>query len=315
MQKKISKARRDTRLPRLKDLLAAEQALLRTRLAAARAALGSHAGELGASLEHEARAFLRTFLPNEYGLGRGFVIWREPCDPGRTTEPTWQFADDHYRVRVSTQLDIIVYDAVRGGAIADLGTAQVYPFEHVYGYVEVKAVFLDELEHSLRVSKYLRSNNLGFYCGRPMAFRELIGGPMSDIAALELRDDDPNAAIAVPLQRPRLSCWFIAFEYARRRKSRRRPAAVQRTFEAHWKRVGHWARFEGVLLVELTTPSTSGAAFLRSIPDAKNKRPFNSELVLEGAIGRFKTQMLTDLVMTDRMRSDIAVLYDGYWST
>ena len=41
--------------------------------------------------------------------------------------------------RLSSQLDIIIYDAIRSGPIISLETCEVFPLEAVYGYVEVKA--------------------------------------------------------------------------------------------------------------------------------------------------------------------------------
>ena len=41
--------------------------------------------------------------------------------------------------KLSQQLDIIIYDAIRSGPIIKLDTCEVFPLEAVYGYVEVKA--------------------------------------------------------------------------------------------------------------------------------------------------------------------------------
>jgi hypothetical protein len=73
-------------------------------------------------LEHAVTALLREFLPAEYGLGNGFVVWLSPTGP-----------------RLSRQLDIVIYDALRSGPLVRLSTCDVFPLEAVYGYVEVKA--------------------------------------------------------------------------------------------------------------------------------------------------------------------------------
>lgn len=98
-----------------------EEELLVSRLDAARKAI-SHAGEKGRSLEAEVATLLRSFLPEEYGLTTGFVVYHTHTGP-----------------RLSPQLDIIIYDPVRSGPIARLATCDVLPLEAVFGYVEVKA--------------------------------------------------------------------------------------------------------------------------------------------------------------------------------
>ena len=98
-----------------------EEDLLVSKLDAARMAI-SHAGEKGRSLEAEVMTLLRSFLPEEYGLTTGFVVYHTHNGPS-----------------LSPQLDVIIYDPIRSGPIARLATCDVLPLEAVYGYVEVKA--------------------------------------------------------------------------------------------------------------------------------------------------------------------------------
>jgi hypothetical protein len=98
-----------------------EENLLVSRLEAARKAI-SHAGEKGRSLEAEVTTLLRSFLPQEYGLTTGFVVYHAQNGPA-----------------LSSQLDIIIYDPIRSGPIAKLAICDVLPLEAVYGYVEVKS--------------------------------------------------------------------------------------------------------------------------------------------------------------------------------
>nr|WP_281719509.1 DUF6602 domain-containing protein [Nitrosomonas nitrosa] len=107
--------------PDFLELTKIEERLLASKLDAVRAII-THAGEKGRSLEGEIISFLKTFLPNEYGLSSGFVVFQDASG-----------------VRLSTQLDIIIYDSLRGGPIARFGTCDVFPLEAVYGYIEVKA--------------------------------------------------------------------------------------------------------------------------------------------------------------------------------
>jgi hypothetical protein len=107
--------------PNFSDLNAIEETLLLAKLDAVRAAI-VHAGEKGRALEHGVCTLLRSILPAEYGLFTGFVVYHTPEGP-----------------RLSSQLDIIIYDALRSGPIVSLETCDVFPLEAVYGYVAVKA--------------------------------------------------------------------------------------------------------------------------------------------------------------------------------
>lgn len=98
-----------------------EEDLLVSRLDAARKAI-AHAGEKGRSLEAEVTTLLRSFLPEEYALTTGFVVYHGDNGPS-----------------LSPQLDVIIYDHIRSGPVARLATCDVLPLEAVYAYVEVKA--------------------------------------------------------------------------------------------------------------------------------------------------------------------------------
>jgi uncharacterized protein DUF6602 len=107
--------------PNFSDLNAIEERLLLAKLEAVRAAI-VHAGEKGRALENGVQTLLRSILPAEYGLSTGFVVYHTPEGP-----------------RLSSQLDIIIYDALRSSPIVSLETCDVFPLEAVHGYVEVKA--------------------------------------------------------------------------------------------------------------------------------------------------------------------------------
>lgn len=96
----------------------------------------SHAGEKGRSLETEISNLLRAFLPAEYGLSTGFVAYHTSNG-----------------VRLSTQLDIIIYDSLRCGPIARLGSCDVFPLEAVYGYVEVKVSLQSSSDQAKRYAE------------------------------------------------------------------------------------------------------------------------------------------------------------------
>ena len=107
--------------PNFSQLNGIEEKLLLAKLEAVRAAI-AHAGEKGRALENGVQTLLRSILPAEYGLSTGFIVSHTKEGP-----------------RLSPQLDIIIYDAVRSGPLISLETCDVFPLEAVYGYVEVKA--------------------------------------------------------------------------------------------------------------------------------------------------------------------------------
>ena len=124
-----------------------EQAMLTARLDALRATI-SHPSEKGRAIEHEIMQIVRAVLPNEYGLTTGFIAHHETSR----------------RYAVSGQIDIIIYDAVRSGPIARLGTADILPIEAVYGYIETKArLDYAELKKCVEQSKVVRSLTMRRY--------------------------------------------------------------------------------------------------------------------------------------------------------
>ena len=134
--------------PDLSKLYDIEEAELTARLDATRAVL-SHGGEKGRALEGEVSKLLRPILPSEYGLSTCFIAYE----------------DEEGCFRLSSQLDIIIYDALRCGALARFESCDVFPLEAVYGYIEVKAAIdtstidkppLDSLEYCIKKSTELR---------------------------------------------------------------------------------------------------------------------------------------------------------------
>jgi hypothetical protein len=135
--------------PDFSTLTGLEEATLCAKLDAIRATI-SHAGEKGRSLEQAVVMLLREFLPDEYGLATGFIA---------------HHADG--TVKLSPQLDIIIYDALRAGPLALLPACDVFPLEAVYGYIEVKATLRsssdsvdapskNSIEHCLTQNRELR---------------------------------------------------------------------------------------------------------------------------------------------------------------
>jgi hypothetical protein len=98
-----------------------QEKALRDQLLAARELI-THGPEKGRSLEGEVAAVVRAMLPAEYGVGTGFVAYHDEDGP-----------------KLSSQLDVIIFDAVKGNPLARLATCEVYPIESVFAYIEVKA--------------------------------------------------------------------------------------------------------------------------------------------------------------------------------
>lgn len=108
--------------PDFSKLSALEENVLAAKLEAVRASI-SHGGEKGRALEFDVRQLLRGMLPPEYGLTTGFIASTSASGA----------------VCLSSQLDIIIYDAIRHSPLIHLESWDVLPIEAVYGYVEVKA--------------------------------------------------------------------------------------------------------------------------------------------------------------------------------
>jgi hypothetical protein len=140
----------------MNDFYDVEERRLQAKLEGVRAAI-SHAGEKGRVLEGEVAALIRNMLPFEYGISTGFVA---DCE--------------NSAVRLSPQLDIIIYDAVRGASLVGFDACNIFPLEAVYGYVETKASLgSGELRNCVRQNVMLRRM-------RQRAFwHTLAGSPLS----------------------------------------------------------------------------------------------------------------------------------------
>lgn len=296
--------------PNLPDLIEAESRILTERLRGARAALPMHEYEKGAALERVAHDFLRAFLPREYGLGTGFVAWREPNASS---------AGRRYHLRTSGQLDIIIYDALRAGPIADLGTAQVYPIEGVFGYVEVKATFRDSIESVLKQAKGLRDPEHRFYIGQHTEWMGVPGVEATNPEVIEYVDDPDgeqphewNRARRIHLRAesyPQLRPlpFVFAFEYEREPpEGGRTDEGIVDHFREKWRAVGHLSHLYGVLLGE--------HGFLRCIPNHAQPDRFEAEVAATSGAAAFKRWMMIELSRRFRMPEGWSIDYEGYWS-
>lgn len=142
--------------PSFNEITAIDESVLVAKLDAMRKAI-AHGPEKGRSLELEVIALLRQILPAEYGLSSGFIAYRKPGG-----------------VRLSTQLDVIIYDAVRYRPLIQFPSCAVLPLEAVYGYVEVKAVLSssrstkklpeESVERCLQKNRMIRQLRRRYFC-------------------------------------------------------------------------------------------------------------------------------------------------------
>jgi hypothetical protein len=116
-------------VPNIDDINKLEADILTNKWQSIKYAI-DHSGEKGLSAEYEVFQLLRGILPNEYGLATGFIIYHETGDPNTDGN----FIDQ----KITKQLDIIIYDAIKCAPLIRLGACDVVPLEAVYGYVEIK---------------------------------------------------------------------------------------------------------------------------------------------------------------------------------
>ena len=94
------------------------------RLEVDRSGLFEHRGDKGEYRERIVREFLRPYLPECYGLGRGEVFSAN----GES----------------SRQIDIVIYDAIFSSVLMNDENSQLFPCESVFGSIEVKTELTGE---------------------------------------------------------------------------------------------------------------------------------------------------------------------------
>lgn len=241
-----------------------EQALL-AKLRAVRSSI-EHASEKGRSLEFEVIRVLREFLPVEYGLSSGFVAWLSPDGP-----------------KLSPQLDVIIYDAIRFGPLIQLGPSAVFPLEAVYGYIEVKASLrssdaeelpTDSIEHCIVQNRTIREMNRRFY----------ISPSCSSPATLELSE---HAWLS-------LRSYIFAFEAGG--SIANNLAELARRTSEYLKRVDTPAHIHGIYIVD------KGFLYTKAVvPETASKEDyFHVRYTKEHGFLAFKTSLMQSLASFDR---------------
>jgi hypothetical protein len=252
---------------------AIEERLLVARLEATRQSI-THAGEKGRALEQSVHSLLRSFLPAEYGLSTGFIVWQGPQG-----------------VSMSTQLDVIIYDAVRYGPLIRLETCNVFPLEAVYGYVEVKAVIrssdaveapADSIQACVKTNKELRKMNLRHF--------------VSPVARQHYKKDWLS-----------LRSYVFAFEGAG--KAENDLPAFAKDLANAMKKAGTPTHLHGVFI--------AGRGFLHTRPVnaqvADDDDYHHVKLTSEHALLAFKMALLTGLATFQRAPQDWELDFAGYF--
>ncbi len=267
--------------PQFAEFNTIQEGLLSAKLEAVRAAI-VHAGEKGRVLEYGVRNLLRSILPAEYGLSTGFVVFHTNDGP-----------------RLSPQLDIIIYDAIRSGPIISLETCDVFPLEAVYGYVEVKATLRsssdeaatpadNSIEKCLSTNHELRNMTIRKY------WTQVIDNPVG--AKLVSHDNWIS-----------LRSYVFAFE-ASDNVTKNLDALAQRMANVS-KKLGAPTHLHGVFI--------AGLGFLSTVPinvqTATPEEYFNIRYTSDHALLRFKTSLLHDLARFPRPQDTWAPAIDQYF--
>ncbi|PIE46425.1 MAG: hypothetical protein CSA42_08640, partial [Gammaproteobacteria bacterium] len=93
--------------------------------------LFDHNGEIGKFREKIIVDFLRPFLPECYSIGTGLIFDQED--------------------KVSKQIDVVLHDQIFSNVLFKNHDTQLFPFESVYGTIEVKSnLSTEELEKSIK---------------------------------------------------------------------------------------------------------------------------------------------------------------------
>jgi hypothetical protein len=265
--------------PDFVSLARIEEDLLVAKLEATRAAI-SHAGEKGRTLEQHVQALLRDLLPAEYGLSTGFVVWRSPHGP-----------------TLSTQLDIIIYDAIRGSPLIRLDTCDVFPLEAVYGYVEVKASLTSTSDAAAEPA----SNSIEVCVERNAALRGM--DTRNFIVTIA---GSPIAVERQCIPWMSLRSYIVAFEVAGAVAGQ--PAAFAGRMADLLKRKGPPAHIHGVFVPK------HGLFYTRPV-DVREADPedyFHVRYTTEHSLLAFKSLLLEGLATFPRPSQDWSIDLSGY---
>jgi hypothetical protein len=264
----------------LGDFVEQEERVLEARLKAARAVL-THPGEKGRALEGVVMNLLRDFLPAEYGLGTGFIAYLASDGP-----------------KLTEQLDIIIYDALRCGPIARLEACEVYPLEAVYGYVEVKT----EIKGTATEKAEKKPETVAALVRQSKRLRGLLErvywGP------------DSTQRTVAHLHRWQIPVSIRSFVFAFScdgEVSDETAEVLKTNLETATERIGGDAFISGMYV--------GGVGFFRCIPveSEDDPRRFAYKMVTNGSLSAMKTYMLHGLARFPRIPLNVTPALELYW--
>ncbi|MCK4679355.1 MAG: hypothetical protein KAT48_14570 [Bacteroidales bacterium] len=261
------------------EFISIEKKALAGRLSAVRAVL-RHAGEKGRALEHEVASLLRAFLPNEYGISTGFIAYHTHKGP-----------------KLSSQLDIIIYDALRGSPLVNFETCAIFPIEFVFGYIEVKAV----LTSSPDTAKKYAENSIEKCIQKNKELRS--------IRKRKFWIPIPRSQTAVQLiERDWLPIRSYIFAYNGEGKITKDPQAMATRMANFMKLTGQPVHLHGVLLTDGTYFETVPV----DSPKANSNDYFHVRYATENTLGMFKASLISALVRFDRIPENWVPAVDQY---
>lgn len=260
--------------PSFDDILTRDEEALRARLEVVRAAL-THAGEKGRALESATTRVLREILPLECGLSTGFVV-----------------AHAGTKLRLSPQLDIIVYDATRCGPLIRLDSCDVFPLEAVFGYIEVKASLRsiddlvnppgDSLEACIRINSEL--------------------GTMTD---RRFWQSVPGSAVDAQLVRwsdIRMRSFVVAFSAT---GSLSDPHTFAKRMADVSKHYGETSHVHGVLVL--------GQGYYRTRPINQGQELHHVQYTTEAPFSAFRSELLMAFARFPRIPESVSPALDQYF--
>lgn len=265
-----------------------QEEILNKQLAAVRAVV-HQSGEKGRAFEYQVMQLLRDFLPDEYGLSTGFVA----------------YIGSDKRPHLTGQLDIIIYDSLRGAPLGKFGACDVFPLEAVYGYVEVKAS-LDPSPKPPPPNVEKNTQTLWYVMNQSAKMREI---KKRGFYVPKEKDDEgkPQSAVEAILRR---RSWLPmrSFVFAFELKGKRPAAKVfaSKVTEAA-RSVGCEGHLHGIFVPEFgffrTRPAKS-----RSDPDFQK-----CQYVEESSFSAFRWEMLNSLARFLRFSPAWTPALDQYY--
>ncbi len=133
-----------------------------------RGSAGSRADEIGFPREEQVRVFLENWLPNEYGIGKGYLA--------------------NQNRDISKECDIILFDKLRTPRfmINGVNNLRIVPISYVYAVMEVKSSVTNrEMENVIEKAQSIINNFIGYVKDKPQ------GGSWTDYH-LKLSESDPE---------------------------------------------------------------------------------------------------------------------------